>query len=299
MNFSTRDGFLIGEVPTVYPAPPSFPDFSLTQLLNWPGIRIEINLEHISFQHEINENCDRDIVFGEDVLIGVDTTANPLETRYLQKVPSSKTYPIVSKRLIETYVTSLMEAAPLYEVGPSKLPEIEQTFRKLLDDIGTIMFPTIQTRMIHSYFLNSQKYFRIIDNDCGSNNNNLKVRLREIINPEVNYHFRGTSLSLDQFDVWHSAIETYFKQIFVDRSTRVKEVLRDRYKKCLTLKCITCNESFEGALWAVKLKDHIKQKHFIDKPWTCVSCLCSWDQEKLLSDGWKHNCTSSSDKSHQ
>lgn len=291
MVFSTRDGFLVGEMPQVYPAPPTFPDLSLTQLMNWPGIRIEINLEHISFVHEVNENCDRDIVFGDDDLIGIDTTPNPLETRYLQKVPSSKTYPIISKELIETYVTSLMEAAPLYEVGPSKLPEIEQSFRKLLEDIDTLKFPTIQTRIIHSYFVNSQKYFRIIDNDYGANNNNnLKVRLREVLNPEVNYHFRATSLALDQFEVWHSAIETYFTQIFVDRSAKVKEALRDRYKKCLTLKCETCHESFEGALWAVKLKDHIKQRHFIDKPWTCVGCLRSFEQSKLLTEGWKHDC---------
>lgn len=129
MQFSVRGSTLIGETPSIYPAIPPFADLNLTQLLNWPGIKINVSLEHLSFNHEIKENCERDIVFGDEILVNIDTQKNPAETRYLQKVPSSKNYPMVSKKMADTYVKSLMEAAPLYEVGPSKLPEIEQSFQ--------------------------------------------------------------------------------------------------------------------------------------------------------------------------
>lgn len=225
-------------------------------------------------------------------MINVESSINPSEVRYLQKVPSSKMYPIVSKEMVETYVTLLMDAAPLFEVGKSKLQEIDSSFRKLLNDIANVPFSTIQTRMIHSYFLNRQKYFRIHDNDSSTGNNNLKVRLREVINPEVNFQLRSC-FAMDQFDVWKDNIEAFFKQIYIDRATSTKDALRDRYKKCLTLKCETCNESFEGALWVHKLKDHIRNKHFVDKKWTCVKCLGSWEVKNLLSMGWRHICPAS------
>lgn len=276
----------------MYPAqlPPN--DLNLTQLLNWPGIKINISLEHFSFNHELKENCARDIVFGDEVLVNIDMTKNSADTRYLQKVPSSKTYPMVSKEMIDTYVKALMEAAPLYEVGPSKLPEIEQTFQKILEDITTVPFPSIQTRVTHSRFLNEQKYFRVFDHDTGTaNKNNLKVRLRETINPEVNFLVKRCVFTSDYIDVWYDAIDDFFEKVFVKRGDHIKDLLRDRYKKCLTLKCEKCNETFEGALWAVKLKDHIKQRHFIDKPWTCVKCLRSWEQHELLQMAWKHDCS--------
>lgn len=291
MQFSVRGSTLIGETPSVYPAQTPFPDLNLRQLLNWPGIKINISLEHFSFNHEIKDNCERDIVFGDDVMLNIDRQKNPAETRYLQKVPSSKTYAMASKEMVKTYVTSLMEAAPLYEVGPSKLPEIEQSFRKILDDIDTVPFESIQTRAIHSRYMNDHQYFRVFDNDS-VDNNNLKVRLRETINPEINFWIRRCDFTTDRIDIWRDAIETFFENIFVKKGERIKETLRDRYKKYLTIRCETCNESFEGALWAVKLKDHIKQKHFVDNKWTCVKCLRSWEQFELLQMAWKHDCSS-------
>ncbi|XP_055299689.1 uncharacterized protein LOC129567114 [Sitodiplosis mosellana] len=295
MQFSVKGSLLIGETPSVYPAQTPFPDLNLTQLLNWPGIKINISLEHFSFNHELKENCVRDIVFGDEVMLNIDTQKNPAETRYLQKVPSSKTYAMVCKEMVETYVKSLMEAAPLYEVGPSKLPEIEKSFQKILDNIATVPFASIQTRITHTRFLNEQKYYRVFDNDSGAvaaaDNNNLKVRLRETINPEAIFWIRRCDFTLDQIDVWYDAIDEFFENIFVKKGDRIKETLRDRFKKCLTLKCESCNESFEGALWAVKLKDHIKQKHFVDKEWTCVKCKRSWEQFELLQMGWKHDCS--------
>lgn len=283
---------LIAETPSVYPAQSSFPDLNLVQLLNWPGIKINISFDHISFSHEVKENCERDIIIGFDELVNIDKSKKNLAvTRYLQTVPSSKIHPMVSKEMVDTYVTSLMEAAPLYEVGPSKLPELEHTFRKILDDIATIPYSSIQTRITHSRFLNERTYFRIFDNDTdGTNNNNLKVRLRETINPELNFWIKRCMFTSDQINVWYDEIDDFFNNVFVKRGEHIKDLLRDRYKKCLILKCEKCNETFEGALWAVKLKDHIKQKHFVDKKWACVSCSRTWDQFELLQMGWKHDC---------
>lgn len=289
MQFSLRGSMLNADIPVVFPAPSPFPDINLMQLLNYPGIKITVSLDHFSFAHEIRENCDRDIVLGDDALTNVNVEKNSAEIRYLQKVPSSKTYPMVSKNMVETYVTSLIEAAPLYEVGPSKLPEIHQSFRKIIEDIARIPYPSIQTRITHSYFFNEQKYFRVFDNDT-ANNKNLKVRLRETINPEVNFWVKRCVFTSDQMNDWQNAIDEFFEDVLVKRNHRVKDALRERYKKCLTLKCEQCNEFFEGPLWSVKLKDHIKQKHFVDKPWTCVNCKLSWNQSELLQMGWKHSC---------
>lgn len=289
MHFSTNGSSLIAETPLVYPAQAPFADLTLAQLLNWPGIKITISLEHFSFNHEIKENCERDIVFGNDVMLNIDTHSNPRETRYTQKVPSSKTHPMVSKDMVDTYVKTFMETATLFEVGPSKLPEIEQSFQKVLDDVATVPFASIQNRAIHSRFLSNHKYFRVFDNDTGAvSKKHLKVRLRETINPELNFGIRRCDFLSDRIDEWYEEIDKYFEKIFVN--DRMKDTIRDRFKKCLTLKCEKCNETFEGALWAVKLKDHIKQKHFVDKKWTCVKCLRSWDHVELLGMAWNHDC---------
>lgn len=84
MRFSYRKGLLTGEMPSVYPAPPVFPDLNLTQLLNWPDIKIMVNLEYLKFSREIKQNCERDLVFG-DILTGIKAQKNHTETRYIQK----------------------------------------------------------------------------------------------------------------------------------------------------------------------------------------------------------------------
>lgn len=290
MHFSLKGCTLIADMPDAFPLQPPFPELNLEQLLNWPGIKITVSFDHFSFAHEVKENCDRDIVIGDNPLENINMEKNLLETRYLQKVPSSKLNPMLSKGMIETYVTSLMEAARLYEVGPSKLPEIEKSFCKIVNDVNRVPHQSIQTRITHSYFFNEYKYYRIFKNDAAGKKN-LKVRLRETINPEVNFWVKRCLFTSDHVSDWQNTIQTFFEDVLVKRSHNIRDLLRDRYKKCLILKCETCNESFEGALWVVKLKDHIKQKHFVDKPWTCVKCNRSWDQTELLQMDWKHNCT--------
>lgn len=289
MRFSYRKGYLSASVPSVYPAPPAFPDLSLTQLLNWPGIRITINLDYVKFSREIRQNCERDLVFGNDALIGINMQENPTETRYIQKAPTTRTYPLVSKDVLDAYVSALSQAAPQYKIGPSKLPEIERAFRQMLDDIASVPFASIQTRIPHSRFLNKHKYFCIF-NAPNERSGKIEVRLRETINSEVIFEIEKCGFPIDTMDEWQDKVLKHLEDVLVLPSGRTQDILKERYKKCLVMKCEKCNETFEGALLAVTLKNHIKQKHFADKEWTCAKCLRTWGQLDMLNMGWEHDC---------
>lgn len=291
MRFAYQRGVLSAEMPSVYPAPPTFPDLNLKQLLNWPDIKIMINLEYLKFSREIKQNCEREVVFGDDILIGIDAQKNPTETRYIQKAPTTRTYPLVSKDVLDAYVSTLMEAAPQYNVGPSKLPEIECAFRQMLNDIASVPFASIQTRIPHSRFLNQQKYFCIFDTQTSGTSGHFEVRLRETISPEVIFEIEKCVFLTDQMHNWHDSVLNHLEEVLAKPNIRIQEALKDRFKRCLVMKCEKCNETFEGALLAVTLKNHIKQKHFVEKQWTCVKCLRTWDQFELLNMEWKHDCT--------
>lgn len=292
MRFAYRKGVLSAEVPSIYPAPPTFPDLSLTQLLNWPDIKLSINLEYLKFSREIKQNCERDLVFGTDGSIGIDAQKNNTETRYIQKAPTTRTYPLVSKDILDAYVTTLMEAAPQYQVGPSKVLEIERAFRQMLDDIASVPFSSIQTRIEHSRFLNEQKYFCIFSPQTSdsSSSSRIEVRLRENINPEVIFQIEKCDFHTDHIDEWQNEVLRYLEEVLRKPPHRMQDKLKEKFKRCLVVKCEKCNETFEGALLAVTLKNHIKQKHFAEKKWTCVKCLRSWDQFEMLNMEWKHDC---------
>lgn len=292
MRFTYRKGYLSASVPSVYPAPPAFSDLSLTQLLNWPGIKITINLDHLKFTREIKQNCDRDLVFGDEILIGINTDPNPTETRYLQKAPTSRTYPLVSKDVLDAYVSALVEAVPQYNVGPSKLPELLCAFRQMLDDVASVPFASVQTRIPHSRFLNQHKYFRIFDAPS-ERSGKFEVRLRETINSEVIFAIEKCGIAIDSIDDWQDKVLKYLEDVLVLPTGRTQDILKERFKKCVVMKCEKCNEQFEGALLAVTLKNHIKQKHFVDKEWTCVKCLKTWGPLEMLSMEWKHDCCTS------
>lgn len=286
MRFSYRRGFLSAELPSVYPATPTFPDLTLTQLLNWPDIKVSINLDFLKFSREIKQNCKRDLIFGDEILIGVDTQNNHTETRYIQKAPTTRTYPLVSKDVLDAYISTLLDAAPQYKVGPTKLLEIKRAFRQMLNDIASVPFSSIQTRIPHSRFLNQQKYFCIFNPQSSDKSGQFEVRLREHINPEVIFEIERCGFLTDQVDQWQDQVFKHLEEVLL----KPKDALKERFKRCLVIKCVKCNETFEGALLAVTLKNHIKQTHLVEKQWTCVKCLRSWDQFELLDVDWKHDC---------
>lgn len=222
-------------------------------------------------------------------MIGIDKQKNHTETRYIQKVQTSRVYPIASKDVLDAYVSTLIEAVPRYKVGPTKLFEIESAFRKMLSDIASVPLPLIQTRIPHSRFLNQHKYFCIFDPSKGESKQ-IEVRLRETINPEVIFEIEKCAFLTEHIDNWQEQVLRHLEEVVLPPSSRVQDALKDRFKRCLVIKCEKCNEVFEGALLAVTLKNHIKQKHFVEKEWTCAKCLRVWDQFELLNMEWKHDC---------
>lgn len=290
MRFCYRNGYLSADVPSVYPAPPTFPDLTLTALLNWPGIKTTINLDHLKFSREIKPNCERELVFGNDHRIGMSTQHNQMQTRYIQKVPTTRTYPLVSKDILDAYISALVTAAPQYKVGPQKLSEIEHALQQILDDIASVPFASMQSRVPHSRFLNEQKYYSVFESPIKERTGKIEVRLREIVNPEVNFEIEKCGFPMDSMDEWQEKVLKYLEDVLIAPSGRAQDILNERFKKCLVMKCEKCNETFEGALLNVTLKNHIKQKHFVDKQWTCVKCDETWDEYEMLNMQWKHEC---------
>lgn len=291
MRFYHRNGILAAQLPQVYPAPAQFPELTLTQLINWPDIKMFVLLDHLSFSREIKQNCDRDLLFSDNVLVKIDTAQrNVTETRYLQKVPTTKVHPMVSIGVFDEYVTSLMEAAPFYDVGRSKQADIEAFFQRIIDDVKSVPYTQVQTRITHSRFLNPHKYICVFNHGDAATGTS-KVMLRETINPELNFQIKKCNFLINQIDTWYEELATYLEDVLLNRPNHIRDSLKERYKKCLVFKCERCNEVFEGAMWNYKLQDHIKQKHFVKKDWTCVKCLRKWDQFELLTMGWNHDCT--------
>lgn len=200
---------------------------------------------------------------------------------------------MVSKDVLDAYVSALMEAAPQYKVGPSKLSEIESAFRQMLNDFASVPYSSIQTRIPHSRFPNQYKYFCTFNastSERSGGGGRFEVRLRETINPEVIFAIEKCAFITDQMDDWQEELLKHMEQILVNPSSKTQELLNERFKRCLSVKCEKCNETFEGALLAVTLKNHIKLKHFVEKQWTCVKCHQKWDQFELLNKDWKHDC---------
>lgn len=277
-------------MPLVYPKPPAFPDINLKQLFNWPGVSFTITLEHIQIYHELKTNVERDIIIGQNNYINLDQTENILETRHLQHITSSKANQTVHKAMFNVYMSSMMEAARIYEIPPSKLSEIRASFSKILEDVATVPSDLIQTKLTHSQFLNKFKYTRIFDNYDDESAKNKKVKIRETINPESIFRIDRSSMLTERPDEWLDSVEMYFKDIFVRKYGIAVKNVKERFKKCLSMQCVPCNLPFEGAMSTVSMKDHIKEKHFVDKPWECVKCHKSWSEIELTQMDWKHEC---------
>lgn len=285
---------LVSEMPDIYPAPQVLPDVKFDQLLYWPGVCINISVEHLQIMHEIKSNIERQIVIGGDALHDIDKTANPLETRYIQKVPSSKTHPMFSKEMFDLYISALGDAAKINEVQvqASKLAELETAFDLVRKDVATVPLNELQTKMIHSRFLNKYKYVRYFDNctDTPTKNRNAKAIMRETINPQIDFYVDKCTFTNDNCDMWNDHMDEFFKNVYIKRTKVLTDSLRERYKKCILLRCDLCYQPFEGPLCVVSLLIHMKEKHYFAKDWSCVNCEKSWSHLQLLSMKWKHDC---------
>lgn len=287
--YLAKEDYLFAELPSTYPKPARFHDLTFAQLLNWPGISITITLDHLQCVHSLTANVERDVVFGNESDINVDKTENVLVMQQIKAVPSSKT--TIVKELFETYVEGMISAADLCEVSPSRKSEIDLSFKKAIAEVSSVSSPLIEMRTRYARFLNKQKYMRIFDNDSEFEEENpsgyLKVTLREVVNPQVIFRIEKCSIQSEKPEIWLDALDTYFKNVF---SGKIDDTLRDKYKKCISIRCLECEKRCEGPLAAISMNDHIKDKHFVGKPWQCVKCRKSWSQSDLAQMEWRHEC---------
>lgn len=287
---------LVCDMPDVYPPPPFMADISLKQLFNWPGVSFTIHLEHFSIVYEFKTNIKRDVVISDNDYINLrKDEENVMETRYIQNVATKKEQRTVSKDMLRCYLGAILQAAPLHDVPKSKLSETEASFRKILELISAVKDDVIEMKSTHSRLMNKYKYIRIIDNHTDENYSR-KAKIREIINPEVTFRIDRCALSMEQTDIWLDAVVKYFEDILISRCGQDAKSLKDRIKKCLTMRCELCNMLFEGAMSTVSMKEHVKDKHFFDKPWECTFCNKSWTQFELTDMMWKHECKNIEDE---
>lgn len=285
-----RDSMLVCEMAGIYPAPPIRADITLKQLFNWPGVSFTIQLEHFQIACELKTNIKRDIVIGDNNYINLQKDEeNVMETRYIQRFASKKEQRTISKDMLRCYLEAILKAAPLHGVPRTKLSETEAAFQKILELITVVDDDSIEMKSTHSRMMNKYKYVRIIDNHTDESRPKI-AKIREIMNPESIFRIERCTLLTEQADVWLDAVETYFEEILISLRGHDAKNLKDRFKKCLTMRCELCNLPFEGAMSTVSMKEHVKDKHFFDKPWECTFCNQSWTQFELTEMNWKHEC---------
>lgn len=291
-----RGKMLVCDMPEIYPAPPTMADISLKQLFNWPGVSFTIQLEHFSIVYEFKTNIKRDVVISDNNYINLrKDEENVMETRYIQNVASKKEQRTVSKDMLRCYLGAILQVAPLHDVPKSKLSETEAAFQKILELISTVNDDLIEMNSTHSQLMNKYKYVRMIDNHTDQSYSR-KAKIREIINPEGTFRIDRCTLSMEETDVWLDAVETYFEEILITRRGQDAKSLKERIKKCLSMRCELCNIHFEGAMSTVSMKEHVKDKHFYDRPWECVFCNKYWTQFELTDMAWKHECKTIEDE---
>lgn len=291
-----RNKMLACDMPEVYPPPPTMADITLKQLFNWPGVSFTIQLEHFSITYEFKTNIKRGVVIGDNNYIDMQKDEeNVMEMRYIQSHASKKEQRTVSKDMITCYLGAILQAAPLHDVPKTKLSETEAAFQKILELIAPIEDDLIEMKSTHSQLTNKYKYVRIIDNHTDQSYSK-KAKIREMINPECTFRIDRCTLSMEETDVWLDAVEKYFEEILITRRGQNAKNLKDRIKKCLTMRCELCSMQFEGAMTTVSMKEHVKDKHFFDKPWECTFCNKSWTQFELTDMTWKHECKTIEDE---
>lgn len=291
--YMAKEDYLVAELPSTSVIPP-FPDVSFTELLNWPDVSIKITLDHIQFVHSLKANYERDVVFGSQIGINIDKRENVLALQQIKGLPSSKLKPTIAKELFETYVQGMSVAAPRFGVSASRKNEIDVSFKKAIAEVSSVPSPLIETRTKYARFLNKHKYMRIFDNDKKFHKENpngyLKVILREVMNPQVVFQIEKCSIQSEKPEIWLKALDEYFRDIF-GGGCKTSASQRDRYKKCISMRCSECDEKYDGPLCVVSMKEHIKDKHFVDKPWQCIKCRKRWTQSDLAQMEWHHECS--------
>lgn len=281
---------LVADVITEYPPAPPLPEISLDQLLNWPGIGVVLSLRDITYSRRTVPHYEHSIVFGSNSRINLDLTENVLKNRRLATVTAQKPGPLISKQVLEAYISGIEATVQLVDVSKSRSAELLSILQIIKQDIEPLK--TICAKTSYSKYPNQQKYMRIFDNDSEQSTRKRQIEktfLRETINPEVLFEIERCTFLTDKLTTWENEITGFFEDLFVKNDQKRKNSLKDSFKKCISFVCLICNKTFDGVLCMYALKAHLAM-HYFNKDWSCTKCDQTWSQFDLTKDCWVHNC---------
>lgn len=287
--FRTPDILLVS-LPEIYPAPQNPPEIKFEHLLQWPGVSMCLNVEHMQLRHVINANIRQQIVCGDDPLFELPSEANVMEPRYaLASAPTSKRNVMVARQPILDFLPALLTAGSLYDIQASKLSELKTAFDVIKRDLRAMPYDELEMRSVHSQYQNKYQYVRYFANETPMNDMQAAC-IREVINPEINFTIERCLFTVDNCDIWMDQMDFFLKEMFVHKSKMFADGLRERFKKSITLRCELCYATFDGALGSVSMIAHMKEKHYFAKNWSCTNCKKSWSHIELLTMRWRHEC---------
>lgn len=290
MKLYLRDDILLSTKPDIYPAPVPLGDINFGQLLHWPGVSVCISVDHLQIRHSLKANTRRQIVFGNDPMIEIPLEENCLDTRYISLATTTRRNPLLAKQPILDFMRALLEAGPIYDMQVSRLCELKTASDVIKTDLDAVPFTEVELRSTHSRFQNKYKYVRHFAHDTEAPPHTKLATIREFIDPEVNFCIDKCIFSMDNCDLWLDQMELYLKEMFETGSKTFGDALRERFKKCITLSCQFCYQSFDGPLGSVSMIAHMKEKHYFAKNFQCTNCKQSWPFIELLTMKWKHDC---------
>lgn len=272
-------------------SPPELSSISLSQLLNWPEVRVTINFRDFTLSRTIRANYEYELVFGNNNRVNLDTSANVMETQIMSAIVTSKTHPKVSTSILLTYFSALIDAAVIAEMSRARQTEIKHIYEKFQKDFEELN--VVDTKKDHSHFVSAYKYMRIFDNDTKyveSKRHAPKVVMRETINPEVLFSVDKCKFDIDRIDSWENDLMAYLDSMLIKQDMASLNGLKEMLKKCITLSCTICSQDFEGLLCMISLKSHLMQHHNNTK-WSCVHCEKSFSPFELTDTyNWFHKC---------
>lgn len=282
---------LAAEVLMEYPPAPPLEEISFEQLLNWPGIGMVLSLRDITYTRRIVPHYEHSIVFGSNPHVNLDLTENVSKVRRYTTVTAQKIGPLVSKQVLETYISAIEASLQLVDVSKSRSAEILTILKIIKQDIESLN--SICAKTSYSKYLNQQKYMRVFDNNTeqsAKHSQVTKTSLRETINPEVLFEIERCTFLNDKQSTWENDLATFFEDLFIKKDQKAMNSLRDIFKKCISFMCLICNKTFDGVLCIHAQKAHLAM-HFYNKDWFCVKCGQTCSQFDLTKDSWIHKCS--------
>lgn len=282
---------LSAEVAADDPAPSSMPEMPLEQLINWPGVAITLTLRDITYTRKTVANYGRDIVFGTDNSINMDTIENNCGTRQISQTSSSRSGPQISKLIFDQYIGAFEDCFELIDVSRSRITEMEAVINKMKDDLKVL--PNLVSKTTFSRFPNKYKYVRLFNHEKSMATNKTRkmpnVFIRETINPEIQFAVEKCTFLNETFSVWENDFRKYFEMVFTVRDRTTLAAIKEVAKRCISMTCLLCNSQFSGVLCVYALKAHLA-KHFHNEDWSCTNCHTTFSQFDLIQTDWVHEC---------